>query len=293
MADSSVSKRCLCCGETKPREVFHKALYKTPVGKESLRYTAYCLVCEARDERRCTQCGEWKPSSEFRTYKEVSGVNQRRLRQRTECRVCAALRCKERKERIRTAELEIAQKRWQTLAPEKRCYLCGNTKAIEHFRKVNYITSTGKQSWHFSSGCMECERQKDRERYQNNREHEKARQREYNKNHKQERTATAKRYRERNPEKVKLWQKWGWSRARERLYGIDVVAFDAFMERHGNRCNICDSTGDAARLCIDHCHKTGKLRGVLCAGCNLAVGNIREDAARARRLAEYIEKQCG
>ena len=244
------------------------------------------------EQKTCTRCGECKALSEFGTFQEVCGVDKRRERRRTECKICSALRCKERRERRRAEELQIAEKRWTTVKPEKRCYICTETKAIDQFPRVNYVTSTGKQSWRFDSKCLECRREYDRQRYQKNIEHEKARQREYTKTHRQERTAAKRRYDKRNPEKLILWRRWRWSREKERTYGIGVEAYDAFMKRQGEYCTVCGATGDMARLCIDHCHRTGQLRGVLCAGCNLALGNIQEDAARARKLALYIEEYC-
>ena len=41
---------------------------------------------------------------------------------------------------------------------------------------------------------------------------------------------------------------------------------------------------------IDHCHETGKVRGVLCAGCNLALGHAREDINVLNNLIKYINK---
>ena len=239
---------------------------------------------------QCIKCGIFKPLSDFRTYKEVVDVGERRQRRRTECRECAALRCKERRERIRNEELEIANKRLATLLPEKRCNVCTDTKPIEEFSRVNYITSTGKQSWRFNSTCIACRRERDRERHHNNLEKERARQREYQKRTRPERTAASRRYRERNPERQQLWREWKWNRSLERLYGVTFEAYRDFVERHGRQCKICGAT--EGKIGIDHCHETGKLRGILCSGCNLALGNIKENAERARGLAEYIEVYC-
>jgi hypothetical protein len=43
---------------------------------------------------------------------------------------------------------------------------------------------------------------------------------------------------------------------------------------------------------LDHCHKTGKLRGLLCSGCNLGVGIFKDDPALLYAAISYLEKQC-
>lgn len=51
-------------------------------------------------------------------------------------------------------------------------------------------------------------------------------------------------------------------------------------------CAICHRTDD---LVGDHCHATGKPRGILCRNCNLALGNMRDDPVRLRAAAAYLE----
>lgn len=42
-------------------------------------------------------------------------------------------------------------------------------------------------------------------------------------------------------------------------------------------------------LVVDHCHETGKVRGLLCRTCNMGLGQLKDDPARLRRLADYVE----
>jgi len=57
------------------------------------------------------------------------------------------------------------------------------------------------------------------------------------------------------------------------------------------RCEACGMTfTDESQGVIDHCHKTWKIRGVLCSPCNSALGFAKEDPARLRAIAEYAEK---
>lgn len=43
---------------------------------------------------------------------------------------------------------------------------------------------------------------------------------------------------------------------------------------------------------IDHCHTTGKVRGILCSGCNLAIGHAKDNPDRLRKLAEYLTRSA-
>lgn len=62
-------------------------------------------------------------------------------------------------------------------------------------------------------------------------------------------------------------------------YGIDLAP--------DSECAICGRTD---KLCIDHCHATSNVRGVLCAWCNTVLGHAKDDPAVLRRAAEYLEK---
>jgi hypothetical protein len=63
--------------------------------------------------------------------------------------------------------------------------------------------------------------------------------------------------------------------------------YRAILERQGNACGICKAP--AKPLCVDHCHASGKVRGFLCRGCNLGLGNYHDDPARMRAAAAYLE----
>ena len=64
----------------------------------------------------------------------------------------------------------------------------------------------------------------------------------------------------------------------------------AFREAHGNQCGIC---ADDRLVVIDHDHKTGRARGLLCPNCNSAIGKLRESPALLSAAAAYLEKHCG
>lgn len=75
-----------------------------------------------------------------------------------------------------------------------------------------------------------------------------------------------------------------------RLYGIELEEYGDLLEHQGGNCAVCGAEpGPRRKLDIDHDHQTGAVRGLLCLHCNLALGHLRESAALARALAQYIE----
>lgn len=53
------------------------------------------------------------------------------------------------------------------------------------------------------------------------------------------------------------------------------------------RCLICDRV-PGENLCIDHDHATGRIRGLLCKACNLAIGSLRDSPRLAARASQYL-----
>ena len=74
-------------------------------------------------------------------------------------------------------------------------------------------------------------------------------------------------------------------------YGITLEEYDAMVEKQDGKCAICETTkpkGNGARFHIDHSHKTGKVRGLLCSPCNLALGKFKDDIAILQSAIEYL-----
>jgi hypothetical protein len=243
------------------------------------------------ETKRCNKCGETKPVTEFGSFREKKGSEpgEYRIRPRTYCKACMAIACNGHRERIHAAEIEIAAKRISSLAPERRCHTCNTVKALDEFPRLNYVTSTGKQSWRYTSPCKECSRLKDRDRYSKDPERHRGRAKAHREANPAVVAGTMKRWRERNPEKLRLMEQLRYQRSMERLYGVTFEQYCAYIEEHGRLCAIC---GSEEQLGIDHCHSTRRFRGLLCSGCNLALGNIKENLERALGLAKYIRERC-
>lgn len=73
-------------------------------------------------------------------------------------------------------------------------------------------------------------------------------------------------------------------------YKMTIEELRLFKRSRGNRCEICERSKS---LYIDHCHKTGRVRGLLCSGCNTAIGQFKEDPVVFRRAMSYLEKADG
>ena len=85
------------------------------------------------------------------------------------------------------------------------------------------------------------------------------------------------------------------SRRRVRLlvqYGISEMDYARMLTEQNGGCAICGDDGSAGRggvLHVDHCHQTGRVRGLLCDRCNHGLGNFKDDPALLRRAAYYLE----
>lgn len=76
------------------------------------------------------------------------------------------------------------------------------------------------------------------------------------------------------------------------MYGIGEGDYDRMYAAQGGKCAICQrGKGKSKRLSVDHDHKTGKVRGLLCAACNrwLLGRCARDDVAVLQRAIEYLE----
>ncbi len=78
---------------------------------------------------------------------------------------------------------------------------------------------------------------------------------------------------------------------RLRRYGLTEERFAAMLAEQGGRCAICMAPPEVnTRLDIDHCHTTGAVRGLLCVGCNTAMGKFRDDPDLLERVVAYLRR---
>lgn len=90
-----------------------------------------------------------------------------------------------------------------------------------------------------------------------------------------------KKWRKNNLHKTSAW-------ARRRMYGLNQDQFDCmFLEQQG-KCLACHT--DMNPPVVDHCHATGKIRGLLCKNCNTSLGMAQDNPRILIALADYLEK---
>jgi hypothetical protein len=75
-------------------------------------------------------------------------------------------------------------------------------------------------------------------------------------------------------------------------YGITLDDFNKMEKEQNYACAICksDNSKFTKSLFVDHCHKTGKIRGLLCKKCNSGIGFLGETVESLQKAIEYLIK---
>lgn len=95
-----------------------------------------------------------------------------------------------------------------------------------------------------------------------------------------------------NPDRVRKQIKNAYYK---KNYGITYDEFLSMYEASGGHCTICGADiihkgrNTHKRAVLDHCHKTGKIRGILCHMCNSSIGLMREDKELVMKVYKYLE----
>lgn len=93
-----------------------------------------------------------------------------------------------------------------------------------------------------------------------------------------------RKYREKNLEKVKKSARiYALSR-----YGLTLDEYQMMFDAQHGECKICLQTQEGELLSVDHCHETGRVRGLLCRQCNRALGLFYDDYDMMFRAAAYL-----
>ena len=77
-----------------------------------------------------------------------------------------------------------------------------------------------------------------------------------------------------------------------RKYGISVEQYKEMFTAQQGQCAICGTTDPGhtrTNFCVDHCHSSGKVRGLLCNSCNTAIGKFNVDIERIHKAIAYLE----
>jgi hypothetical protein len=170
------------------------------------------------------------------------------------CKACQSIKTKERVKRNKIRNQLVTQNPLPDIEQLKRCRICKEVQSIHTFRRDN-TKKGGYQN--LCRTCAYTEMQK---------------------------------YRYTNPNTK------GTHIAHR--YAITAKDYCAMFEAQNNVCAICGrpetsvdaKSGRTRKLAVDHDHATGKVRGLLCHGCNLALGLLDDDLDRIMNVFHYIQK---
>jgi len=84
----------------------------------------------------------------------------------------------------------------------------------------------------------------------------------------------------------------------KKKYGLTIEQYDEMLQKQNNVCAICQEpslsldprTNKVRRLAVDHCHKTGKIRGLLCSKCNKGIGLFRDNPVLFANVIKYLQE---
>lgn len=215
------------------------------------------------ESKVCRICGIDKPLSEFHLRNKRKGLF------RKECKKCVVAYNRELYREKAAKRLEKLRQEHGTVfrnqqgkgrllveqppveSGERICVRCGERKPFEEMVQQSTCEAG------VANRCRECDR---------------------------------KRQNERNRKNPQL----GRDRARRfalSQFGLTVEDYDAMLEYQGGVCAICKGECNSGRrLAVDHCHKTGNVRGLLCGRCNLSIGKFEDNIDFLKTAISYLER---
>ena len=112
------------------------------------------------------------------------------------------------------------------------------------------------------------------------------------------RSAIVRRWRKRNPHYIRDWKRRNQEKVRgyqlKQYYGISMEDYTKIRAKQNGECAIlgCHTTEEKTgrRLAVDHSHKTGKVRGLLCDRCNTTLGKMEENPDLLHALLNYFDE---
>jgi len=154
-----------------------------------------------------------------------------------------------------------------TKITELKCTICKQVKPVSEYSK--YVDPSAPiNGWRYYSRCKECNKKLCKE---------------YGIKSRNKRNARLRKWRKNNPVKAKAGDK------RKRLainYGLTESDVNHMIEQQNEMCLLC---GRKVKLVIDHDHKTGRVRGLLCTRCNISLGWLETYPAIYDKLSSYLK----
>lgn len=105
----------------------------------------------------------------------------------------------------------------------------------------------------------------------------------------------------RNKELSKIRYSKNKTRYKERrlkyVYNLTLEEYSLLLQVQNYKCAICkspesskDKSGNPQSFAVDHCHTTGRVRGLLCSNCNLALGLLKDSTTSLHNAIEYLKE---
>ena len=172
---------------------------------------------------------------------------------------------------------------------ELLCGVCKVVKDESEFHK-NSRSKTGYQ-WR----CKSCDKKWHHARYLRDKDKIKRQNEKYKSENKEKLDVASKVWRLNNKDKVKKYQRISNLR---KNFGIEIVDYERMLEDQGGVCYICKkpetyiskASGVVANLAVDHCHKTGSIRRLLCKACNQGLGMFNDNYEIIMNAAAYLKE---
>lgn len=168
----------------------------------------------------------------------------------------------------------------------KVCSACYVTKSLDCFYKHSSIKPDG-----IRAKCNDCRNVYRRVAHKKDPDIKRVQASNWSKQNKEKVKLAARIARIENPERYK-----GYCLKRD--FGITVEEYRRMWDKQKGVCALCakpetakHQNGTVKSLAVDHCHDTGKIRGLLCWVCNTGIGKLQDSPALLRLAAEYIERQ--
>jgi len=73
-------------------------------------------------------------------------------------------------------------------------------------------------------------------------------------------------------------------------YGITLEDYDRMYKKQEGLCGCCGEPNKETYLCVDHCHSTKEVRGLLCRMCNKSIGSLGDTVEGLQKAIDYLEK---
>lgn len=157
----------------------------------------------------------------------------------------------------------------------KRCGKCKLIKPIKKFSS-NKSNTTSKLSWE----CKKCKNIYGKSYWKKNKKRLRIERKDfYNKNKEKIQLANKKRN-----------DKYGFAYRLKTRYNMTVKDYDKMLKGQKGGCWICGKLPKTRRLSIDHSHKTGQIRGLLCHRCNRGLAWFSDNPKLLNRAAKYLMK---